>query len=126
VKILGVTVLTSLAEDDLRAEGVEQPIAEMVKARARIAGARRDLGAGVLAARESRRRGRGARGCSSSSPDPAGGGRRVGQGRSEARRDRGAGDRGRRRLPGRRAADRDAADPARRSTAMVREVESAV
>jgi orotidine-5'-phosphate decarboxylase len=37
VKILGVTVLTSLAEDDLRAEGVEQPIAEMVKARARIA-----------------------------------------------------------------------------------------
>jgi orotidine-5'-phosphate decarboxylase len=37
VKILGVTVLTSLAEDDLRAEGVQQPIAEMVKARARIA-----------------------------------------------------------------------------------------
>jgi len=37
VKILGVTVLTSLAEDDLRAEGIEQTIPEMVKARARIA-----------------------------------------------------------------------------------------
>jgi orotidine-5'-phosphate decarboxylase len=37
VKILGVTVLTSLAEDDLRAEGVEQTIPEMVRARARIA-----------------------------------------------------------------------------------------
>ena len=37
VKLLGVTVLTSLAEDDLRAEGVEQTIAEMVRARARIA-----------------------------------------------------------------------------------------
>jgi orotidine-5'-phosphate decarboxylase len=30
VKILGVTVLTSLAEDDLRAEGIEQTIPEMV------------------------------------------------------------------------------------------------
>ena len=37
VKILGVTVLTSLAEDDLRAEGIEQTIPEMVQARARIA-----------------------------------------------------------------------------------------
>jgi orotidine-5'-phosphate decarboxylase len=37
VKLLGVTVLTSLAEDDLRAEGVEQTIPEMVRARARIA-----------------------------------------------------------------------------------------
>jgi len=37
VKILGVTVLTSLVEDDLRAEGIEQTIPEMVKARARIA-----------------------------------------------------------------------------------------
>jgi orotidine-5'-phosphate decarboxylase len=37
VKILGVTVLTSLAEDDLRAEGIHSSIAEMVKARARIA-----------------------------------------------------------------------------------------
>jgi orotidine-5'-phosphate decarboxylase len=37
VKILGVTVLTSLAEEDLRAEGVEQTIPEMVRARARIA-----------------------------------------------------------------------------------------
>ncbi|HEY7374944.1 MAG TPA: orotidine-5'-phosphate decarboxylase [Polyangia bacterium] len=37
VKILGVTVLTSLAEDDLRAEGIEQTIPEMVKARARVA-----------------------------------------------------------------------------------------
>jgi len=37
VTILGVTVLTSLAEDDLRAEGIEQTIPEMVKARARIA-----------------------------------------------------------------------------------------
>jgi len=37
VKILGVTVLTSLAEDDLRAEGVETTIPEMVRARARIA-----------------------------------------------------------------------------------------
>jgi orotidine-5'-phosphate decarboxylase len=37
VKILGVTVLTSLAEDDLRAEGIEQTIPEMVRARARIA-----------------------------------------------------------------------------------------
>jgi len=37
VKILGVTVLTSLAEDDLRAEGIEQSIPEMVRARARIA-----------------------------------------------------------------------------------------
>jgi orotidine-5'-phosphate decarboxylase len=37
VGILGVTVLTSLAEDDLRAEGIEQTIPEMVRARARIA-----------------------------------------------------------------------------------------
>jgi orotidine-5'-phosphate decarboxylase len=37
VKILGVTVLTSLVEDDLRAEGVETTIPEMVRARARIA-----------------------------------------------------------------------------------------
>jgi orotidine-5'-phosphate decarboxylase len=37
VKLLGVTVLTSLAEDDLRAEGIEQTIPEMVRARARIA-----------------------------------------------------------------------------------------
>jgi orotidine-5'-phosphate decarboxylase len=37
VKLLGVTVLTSPAEDDLRAEGVEQTIPEMVRARARIA-----------------------------------------------------------------------------------------
>jgi len=37
VKILGVTVLTSLAEDDLRAEGIETTIPEMVRARARIA-----------------------------------------------------------------------------------------
>jgi orotidine-5'-phosphate decarboxylase len=37
VKILGVTVLTSLGEEDLRAEGVEQTIPEMVRARARIA-----------------------------------------------------------------------------------------
>ena len=37
VRLLGVTVLTSLAEDDLRAEGVEQTIPEMVRARARIA-----------------------------------------------------------------------------------------
>jgi orotidine-5'-phosphate decarboxylase len=37
VRILGVTVLTSLVEDDLRAEGIERTIPEMVKARARIA-----------------------------------------------------------------------------------------
>jgi orotidine-5'-phosphate decarboxylase len=37
VKILGVTVLTSLVEDDLRAEGIETTIPEMVKARARVA-----------------------------------------------------------------------------------------
>ena len=37
VKLLGVTVLTSLAEDDLRAEGIEQTIPEMVRARARVA-----------------------------------------------------------------------------------------
>jgi orotidine-5'-phosphate decarboxylase len=37
IKILGVTVLTSLGEEDLRAEGVEQTIPEMVRARARIA-----------------------------------------------------------------------------------------
>jgi len=37
VKILGVTVLTSLLQDDLRAEGIEATIPEMVRARARIA-----------------------------------------------------------------------------------------
>jgi orotidine-5'-phosphate decarboxylase len=37
VKLLGVTVLTSLAQDDLRAEGIEATIPEMVRARARIA-----------------------------------------------------------------------------------------
>jgi orotidine-5'-phosphate decarboxylase len=37
VKLLGVTVLTSLAEADLLAEGIGQTIPEMVKARARIA-----------------------------------------------------------------------------------------
>ncbi len=37
VKILGVTVLTSLEQDDLRAEGIEATSPEMVRARARIA-----------------------------------------------------------------------------------------
>jgi orotidine-5'-phosphate decarboxylase len=37
LKILGVTVLTSLLEDDLRAEGVEATIPEMVRGRARVA-----------------------------------------------------------------------------------------
>ena len=37
VKILGVTVLTSLLEGDLRAEGIVASIPEMVRARARIA-----------------------------------------------------------------------------------------
>jgi orotidine-5'-phosphate decarboxylase len=37
VKILGVTVLTSLGEDDLRAEGIDTTIPEMVRARARVA-----------------------------------------------------------------------------------------
>ena len=37
LKILGVTVLTSLLEDDLRAEGIEMTIPEMVRARARVA-----------------------------------------------------------------------------------------
>ena len=37
LKILGVTVLTSLLEDDLRAEGIESTIPEMVRARARVA-----------------------------------------------------------------------------------------
>jgi len=37
LKILGVTVLTSLLEGDLRAEGIEATIPEMVRARARIA-----------------------------------------------------------------------------------------
>jgi orotidine-5'-phosphate decarboxylase len=37
LKILGVTVLTSLVENDLRAEGIEATIPEMVRARARIA-----------------------------------------------------------------------------------------
>ena len=37
LKILGVTVLTSLVEDDLRAEGIESTIPEMVRARARVA-----------------------------------------------------------------------------------------
>jgi orotidine-5'-phosphate decarboxylase len=37
VKILGVTVLTSLVEDDLRAEGIDSTIPEMVRARARVA-----------------------------------------------------------------------------------------
>jgi orotidine-5'-phosphate decarboxylase len=37
VKILGVTVLTSLVEDDLRAEGIAATIPETVRARARVA-----------------------------------------------------------------------------------------
>jgi orotidine-5'-phosphate decarboxylase len=37
VKILGVTVLTSLAPDDLRAEGIEASIPDTVRARARVA-----------------------------------------------------------------------------------------
>jgi orotidine-5'-phosphate decarboxylase len=37
LKILGVTVLTSLVQDDLRAEGIEATIPEMVRARARVA-----------------------------------------------------------------------------------------
>ena len=71
VKILGVTVLTSLAEDDLRAEGIEQTIPEMVRARARIAARAGHLGAGLLAARDRGGAGRGPRACSSSSPASA-------------------------------------------------------
>jgi orotidine-5'-phosphate decarboxylase len=37
VKLLGVTVLTSLLEDDLRADGIEATIPETVRARARVA-----------------------------------------------------------------------------------------
>ena len=59
--ILGVTVLTSLAEDDLRAEGIEQTIPEMVRARARIAAARRHRRPGLLAARDRGGARRGAR-----------------------------------------------------------------
>ena len=36
-KILGVTVLTSLSEEDLRADGIELTVAETVRARARVA-----------------------------------------------------------------------------------------
>lgn len=36
-KILGVTVLTSLLEEDLRADGIELTVAETVRARARVA-----------------------------------------------------------------------------------------
>jgi orotidine-5'-phosphate decarboxylase len=36
-QILGVTVLTSLLEEDLRAEGIELSVAETVRARARVA-----------------------------------------------------------------------------------------
>lgn len=36
-KILGVTVLTSLLEEDLRADGIELSVAETVRARARVA-----------------------------------------------------------------------------------------
>lgn len=36
-RILGVTVLTSLLEEDLRAEGIELSVAETVRARARVA-----------------------------------------------------------------------------------------
>lgn len=37
LRILGVTVLTSLLEEDLRAEGIELSVAETVRARARVA-----------------------------------------------------------------------------------------
>ena len=37
VKILGVTVLTSLVDDDLRVEGIDVSIPDMVRARARVA-----------------------------------------------------------------------------------------
>jgi len=51
VTILGVTVLTSLAEGDLRDEGIESSIPEMVRARARIA-ARAQIGGLVCSAHE--------------------------------------------------------------------------
>ena len=47
-----MTVLTSLLEDDLRAEGIEATIPEMVRARARIAARAGHRGAGLLAARD--------------------------------------------------------------------------
>ena len=128
VKILGVTVLTSLAEDDLRAEGIEQTIPEMVRARARIAARGRDRGAGLLAARDRGGARARRRACCIVVPGirPAAG-RGRGEGRSEARRDR-------RRRRSRRAPTtwwsggpiRDAADPAAAFDGVVREVEAAV
>jgi orotidine-5'-phosphate decarboxylase len=51
VTILGVTVLTSLLEGDLRDEGIEASIPEMVRARARVA-ARARIGGLVCSAHE--------------------------------------------------------------------------
>ena len=105
VKILGVTVLTSLAEDDLRAEGIEQTIPEVVRARARIA-ARAGIAGLVCSPLEiEAARARGAGPVHRRPRDPPGGRGGRGEGRSEARRDSGASDRGGRRLPGGRAAD---------------------
>ena len=102
VKILGVTVLTSLLEDDLRAEGIETTIPEMVRARARVA-ARAGIAGLVCSPHEIEHARAAAPGLFIVVP-----GIRPSEGAGAAHGDQkrvataGAGDRKRRRLPGRR------------------------
>ena len=103
VKLLGVTVLTSLAEDDLRAEGIEPTIPEMVRARARIA-ARAGIAGLVCSPHEIEAAHGAAPGLLIVVPGirPAGAPGRP-ERRPEAGRHGRPGDHQRRRLPGRRA-----------------------
>jgi orotidine-5'-phosphate decarboxylase len=123
VKLLGVTVLTSLAEDDLRAEGIGQSIPEMVKARARIA-ARAGLSGLVCSPHEIAAARAAAHGLLTVVPGIRPGGPRA------------ADDQKRVATAGQAAADgadylvvgrplRDAAEPAEAFEALVREIEAA-
>ena len=120
-------MLTSLVEDDLRAEGIEATIPEMVRARARVA-ARAGIAGLVCSPHEIEYARAAAPGLFIVVPGirPAeGAGRRAR--RSEARRHRDAGDRERRRLPGRGPPDaRRARSGQGAFDALVAEVEAAV
>ena len=104
VKILGVTVLTSLVEDDLRAEGIEPDDPRDGAGAGAHRGARRHRGAGLLAARD---RGRARRGARAADVVPGIRPRRArGAAHGDQKRVATAGQAiaRRRRLPGRRAA----------------------
>ena len=119
LKLLGVTVLTSMDESDLAEAGYAGAVSDLVGRRAAMRGRghgrHRRLAGGSGGGARHRRAGRRHR----HAGHQAGGGRGR---RPETHRHAGGGDSGRRRLSGRRAADHSAPDPKGAADAIVAEI----